>query len=46
MPIFARIDPELEKKFRLKVVEKYGAEKGAIAKALEEAIEKWLSINK
>jgi len=42
MPIFARINPELEREFRVKVARKYGGQKGAIEKALEEAIKEWL----
>lgn len=42
MPIFARIDPETEKRFRIKVLEKYGAKRGALETALEDAIKVWL----
>jgi len=41
--IYARINDELEKRFRVKVAEKYGGERGAISKAIEEAIKLWLS---
>jgi hypothetical protein len=41
MVLYAEINSELEKKFRLKAVEKYGG-KGAVAKAIEEAIKLWL----
>jgi hypothetical protein len=37
-----RLDSETEKKFRQKVIEKYGWKKGAIEKAIKEAIELWL----
>ena len=40
--IFIRIDDDLERKFRIKAVEKYGGRKGCIGKAVEEAIKKWL----
>jgi hypothetical protein len=33
---------DVEKKFRVKVVEKFGVQKGAVTKALEEAIRLWL----
>jgi len=42
MVIYARIDPELEKKFRMKVLDKFGTQKGGVEKAIEEAIRKWL----
>ncbi|MGD0177590.1 MAG: hypothetical protein ABSA50_12915 [Candidatus Bathyarchaeia archaeon] len=42
MVVYGKIDKELEKKFRLKAVEKYGGQKGAVIKALEEAIKLWL----
>jgi hypothetical protein len=40
--ILARIDDELEKKFRIEVAKRYGGRKGAISKAITEAIIKWL----
>jgi hypothetical protein len=40
--VYGDIDKELEKKFRVKVVEKFGIQKGAVTKALEEAIKLWL----
>jgi hypothetical protein len=40
--VYGDIDKELEKKFRVKVVEKFGIQKGAVTKALEEAIRLWL----
>jgi hypothetical protein len=43
--VFCRIDRELEKKFRIKVAEKYGGQKGAVTLALEEAIRFWLKGN-
>ncbi len=36
------LDKELEKKFRALAMKKYGYSKGAIKKALESAIEKWM----
>ena len=40
--LHVRIDDELEKRFRKKVLDVYGARKGALAKAVEEAIKLWL----
>jgi hypothetical protein len=40
--IYGKIDKELEKKFRIKVVEKYSGQDKAITRALEEAIKLWL----
>ncbi|MEM2888948.1 MAG: hypothetical protein QXR42_05655 [Candidatus Bathyarchaeia archaeon] len=42
MPIYVRISSDLEKEFRKKVIDRYGSEKGAIEKAIEEAIKLWL----
>ena len=42
MVVYGEIDKELEKKFRIKVVEKYGVQRGAVTKALEDAIKLWL----
>jgi hypothetical protein len=36
------LDKELERKFRALAMKKYGYSKGAIKKALENAIEKWV----
>jgi len=41
--LFARINDDLGKKFRIEVVKRYGSERGAISKAVEEAIKLWLS---
>lgn len=41
MVLYAEINAELEKRFRLKAVEKFGG-KGAVAKAIEEAVKLWL----
>ena len=44
--IYARIDDnELEKQFRIKVAEKLGGERGALSKAIKEAIKLWLKEN-
>jgi len=42
MPIYAQIDPDLEKKFRQRILDKFGAKKAALREALEEAIRLWL----
>ena len=42
MVLYAEIDQELEKKFRIKVAEKFSGKQGAVTKALEEAIKLWL----
>ncbi len=36
------IDDELERKFRKMVAVKYGLKKGALSKAVEEAIKLWI----
>lgn len=36
------VSDEVEKQFRLKIVEKFGGKKGSISKALEEAIKLWI----
>lgn len=40
--IYARINDELEKKFRIKVASEKGGQRGAISRAIEEAILLWL----
>lgn len=40
--MYGKIDRDLERKFRLKAVEKYSCQKGAVIKASEEAIKLWL----
>jgi hypothetical protein len=40
--LYSDIDAELEKKFRIRIAEKYGGRQGAVTKALEEAIKLWL----
>lgn len=42
MVLYARIDSDLERKLRIKIAKKYGGQKGALRKALEEAIRLWL----
>ena len=42
MVLYGKIDKDLEKKFRVKVAEKYSGQSGAVTKALEEAIKLWL----
>jgi len=42
--IHVRIDKNLEKKFRIEVARLYGGERGALSKAIEEAIQLWLKI--
>ena len=41
--IDAVIKDDLEKKLRLKAVEKFGGKKGSLTEALEEAIKKWVN---
>jgi hypothetical protein len=36
------LDKDLEKKFRVRVAEKYVGKKGAIKEAIEEAVKLWL----
>jgi hypothetical protein len=40
--LYLELPEELEKKFRLKVVEKFGGRKGALNLGAEEAIKLWL----
>lgn len=44
--ISAVISDELEKKLRLKALEKYGGKKGDLSKAVEEAIKTWVTTEK
>ena len=41
--IDAIISDDLEKRLRLKAVEKFGGKKGSLTDALEDAIEAWVS---
>jgi hypothetical protein len=40
--IHVRIDKQLEKKFRVEVARLYGGERGALSRAIKEAIELWV----
>jgi len=40
------IDDELEKEFRHLVLDKYGAKKGAVSRAVEEALKLWIERTK
>ena len=40
--IDAIIEDDLEKQFRMKIVERFGGKKGTLTEALEEAIQNWL----
>lgn len=42
MVLYAEIDESLEKTFRKKVIDIYGSSKGALKRAVEEAIGTWL----
>ena len=42
MVLYLQISEELEKKFRVKVAEKFGGKKGALNLGAEEAIKLWL----
>jgi len=42
MVIYACINSDLERKFRIRIAEKYGGQKGALKKAFEDAIALWL----
>ena len=42
--INVEITDELEKKLRLKTIERFGGRKGDLSKAVEEAVEKWVAI--
>jgi len=44
--ICADIPDELEKKLRLKVIEKFGGKKGDLSRAVEEAVKEWLAKEK
>ena len=41
--VYVEIPDELEKRFRLKVLELYGAKRGALSKAMTEAVKLWLN---
>ena len=40
------IPDELEKKLRLKTIERFGGKKGDLSRAVEEAIKQWLTKEK
>lgn len=40
--IYVEIDDDLERKFRKKVLERFGARKGSLSMAVKEAIQLWL----
>lgn len=40
--IFVEVPDELEKRFRMKVLELRGAKKGSLGEAVREALEMWL----
>jgi hypothetical protein len=40
--LYLQIDEDLERKFRVKVAEKFGGKKGALNLGAEEAIKLWL----
>jgi len=44
--IHVRIEKELGKKFRIEVTRVYGGERGALSRAIEEAIQLWLEKKK
>ncbi len=46
MTIRINLEESKERIFRAKAMEKYGFKKGAISKALEEAIDIWISIER
>lgn len=45
MTIRINLEPSKEREFRSRAMEKYGFKKGAISKALEDAIDIWLSMD-
>jgi len=40
--LHVEIDPDLEREFRLEVLKRKGARRGALAEAVEEAVRLWL----
>jgi hypothetical protein len=44
--ITVELSDELEKKLRLKTVEKFGGKKGDLSKAVDEAVKTWISKEK
>jgi hypothetical protein len=43
--VYARIDDDIDKKFRIEVARLYGGERGALSRAIKEAMELWLKQN-
>lgn len=41
--ISVEISDELDKKLRVKTIEKFGGKKGDLSKAVEEAVKKWVA---
>ena len=46
MPLFVRLDPELEKEFRKVVIDKFDGQKGALEKGATEAIRAYVKAAK
>ena len=44
--ISAELSDELEKKLRLKTIERFGGKKGDLSRAVEEAVETWVNKEK
>jgi len=44
--MYVEIPDELEKRFRMKVLELHGAKKGSLGEAMREALELWLEAKK
>jgi len=44
--ISVALSDELEKKLRLKTIERFGGRKGDLSKAVEEAVETWIAKEK
>jgi len=44
--ISVALSDELEKKLRLKTIERFGGRKGDLSKAVEEAVETWVAKEK
>ena len=44
--IFVEVPDDLDKRFRMKVLELHGAKKGALGEAVREALEMWLEAKK
>jgi len=44
--IYVELSDELEKKLRLKVIERFGGRKGDLSRAVEEAVKEWVAKEK